>query len=74
MTRKHTQNWCWTNWKQCGFLLLFIPIGHLIQGSFFKNFQLTCGWCSLMCGPCPSMWKLILKYELLKMNWYLIMN
>jgi hypothetical protein len=31
-----------------GFLPLFIPIGHLIQGIFLKNFPPTCGPCSHM--------------------------
>jgi hypothetical protein len=37
---------------------------HITQGSFFLNFQLTCDPYSTMCGPCPSMWKLIMNYEL----------
>ncbi len=35
----------------------FIPSGHLIQRSFFKNFKLTCDPCSPMCAhvhPCVN--------------------
>jgi hypothetical protein len=31
----------------------------------FKNFQFACGPCALMCDPCPSMWELIVNYELI---------
>ncbi len=31
-------------------LTSFIPIGHLVQGSFSRNFQPTCGPCTPMCG------------------------
>jgi hypothetical protein len=41
-------------------LHLFTPIGHLVQRSFSKNFQLTCGPCSPMC----ELW----------MNWKAIKN
>jgi hypothetical protein len=48
-------------------------IGHLIQGSFSKDFQLTfgpfstmCDPCAPMCGPCPFMWELIVNYDLIK--------
>jgi hypothetical protein len=37
---------------------------HLVQVSFSKNFQFTCDPYSPMCGPCPSMWELIMNYEL----------
>jgi hypothetical protein len=33
--------------------------GHLAQKNFSKNFQLTC-------GPCPSIWELIVKYDLIQ--------
>ncbi len=46
---------------------------HLAQKTFSKNFQLTCGLCSPMCDPCaticgpyPSMWEQIMKYDLIK--------
>jgi hypothetical protein len=35
-----------------GLIEVFIPIGHLDQGIFFKNYQLTCGPCAPMYGPC----------------------
>jgi hypothetical protein len=37
------------------FYPLFIPIGHLAQGSFSKNFQPTCVPCSTMCDPCVAL-------------------
>ncbi len=43
--------------KVMGILLLIIPIGHLIQEIFFKNFQPTCGPYSPMCAhayPCVN--------------------
>jgi len=59
--------------KTMWILPLFIFIRHLTQGTFSKNFQLTCDLCSpvcdpcaTMCSPCPSMWEQIVNYELTK--------
>jgi hypothetical protein len=58
ITKKiNTQNLCSTHWRWCRILTLFIPIRHIVQGSFLKIFQLPCGPCSPMC---THMWPMFI--------------
>jgi len=68
-------------WK---FIFIYIYWEHssrklLKKPPIYMWFMFTHVWpCAPVCGPCPSMWKLIMKYGLIKseleMNWNLTMN
>jgi hypothetical protein len=64
---KSTQNWCWTNWKSWEIVLLFIPIGHLAQWSFLRNFQPTC---VIHVHPYVPMCTHVWTMNELRFNWY----